>query len=69
VLADLYGDDDLSVVTAALVRVRAAEDLDAVRDGGDAPPTDTQLAMASRDQLYRLVQRHDVPEAVIDDPQ
>jgi hypothetical protein len=60
-LAELQGDDDLSVVTAALVRARADDDLAAVRDGGDEPPTETQLVIASRDQLYRLAQQHDVP--------
>jgi endonuclease III len=60
-LTELHGDDDLSVVTAALLRARAANDLAVVREGGDAPPTEVQLATASRDELYRLAQERDVP--------
>jgi endonuclease III len=55
-LAELHGDDDLSQVTAALVRAEAADDLDVVRAGGDAAPTAVQLATATRDELYELAQ-------------
>jgi endonuclease III len=58
-LAELQGDDDLALVASALVRAR---DLDVVRDGDeDAPPTPTQLATASRAELYELARRADVP--------
>lgn len=59
-LADHYGDEDLSLVTAALVRVRLDDDLDAVRHGG-GPPTGTQLAGMTRDELYRLAREQDLP--------
>jgi endonuclease III len=59
-LARLNRDDDLAVVTAALVRARAADDLAVVRDGGDAAPTETQLAIASRAELYQLARQRDV---------
>jgi endonuclease III len=53
-LARLHGDDDLAVVAAALVRVQLEDDLEVVRDGRDAPPTDTQLQRASKDELLDL---------------
>jgi endonuclease III len=59
-LADLTGDDDLSVLCAALVRARLAGDLEVVRGERDGPPTETQLATATRDELYRLAQERDV---------
>jgi endonuclease III len=59
-LADLHGDDDLSLVTAALVRAAATDDLEVVRAGGDAAPTEVQLATATRDELYELAQARDV---------
>ncbi len=60
-LARVAGDDDLSVLTAALVRAKLTDDLEVVRDGTPAPPTATQLAIASKDELERLAREHDVP--------
>jgi hypothetical protein len=60
-LATTAGTDDLSVLTAALVRARIAKDLDVVRGDRDADrPTRTQLATATKDELYALAQEHDV---------
>jgi endonuclease III len=59
-LADVHGDDDLSVVAAALVRAKATKDLAVLREGRDAPPTETQLAIATRDELYQLAQERDL---------
>jgi endonuclease III len=60
-LARLHGDDDLSQVTAALLRAKGAKDLEVLREGREAPPTETQLATSTKPQLYRLAQEHDVP--------
>lgn len=51
-LARLHGSDDLAVVAAALVRARRAGDLDVVRGERDAPPTDVELATATKDDLF-----------------
>lgn len=60
-LADRAGTDDLSVVTAALVRAGLADDLEVVRGDRDAEgPTDTQLAVATKGELYALAQEHGV---------
>jgi endonuclease III len=59
-LAELTGDDDLSVLCAALVRARLARDLEVVRGEREGPPTRTQLATATRDELYRLAQGRDI---------
>lgn len=59
-LARLHGDDDLAVVTAALVRARLDKDLDVLREGRDAPPTDTQLATLPKRKLVELARERDV---------
>jgi endonuclease III len=59
-LAELVDGDDLSQLTAALVRCNLADDVEVVRRGGDAPPTSTQLATATRDELYALAQEHGI---------
>lgn len=59
-LAERLGSDDLAVLTAALVRARLRKDLEVVRHGGDAPPTEVQLAKATRAELYDLARRLDV---------
>jgi hypothetical protein len=59
-LADLHGDDDLAVVAAALVRAQLEDDVEVVRSGREAAPTATQLATASRAELYQLARDADV---------
>ena len=59
-LADRAGSDDLSEVAAALVRCRLAGDVEVVRDGTEAAPTSTQLATATRDELYALPREHGI---------
>jgi endonuclease III len=56
-LAELHGDDDLSVVAAALVRVRLAKDVEVVRDGLDAPPTRVELTRATKPELLEHARR------------
>lgn len=61
-LADRAGTDDLSRVTAALVRARLAGDVEVVRgDRRPDHPTETQLAVATKDELYALARERDVP--------
>jgi hypothetical protein len=60
-LARLHGDDDLTVVSAALLRAKLSKDLDVLRRGDDAAaPTDTQLATMTRGDLYDLARQIDV---------
>lgn len=61
-LVGLYGDDDLSLLTAALVRVRLDDDVEAVRSGRARAPTETQVARMRRDELYELAQEHEIPQ-------
>ncbi len=60
-LAGVYGDDDLSLLTAALVRAKLENDIEAVRTGQVEAPTDTQVARMRRDELYELAQRLQIP--------
>lgn len=60
-LADAVGDDDLSTLTAALVRADLAGELDAMRAGDELPPSPTQLALATVPELRELARGHDVP--------
>lgn len=61
-LAQVYGDDDLSLLTAALVRARLERDVTALREGEAQSPTETQVARMRRDELYELAQQHDIPK-------
>jgi hypothetical protein len=58
-LAELTGDEDLSLVSAALIRMDLDGDEDAVRQG-DAEPTVIQLQHMTRDELYARAQSRDV---------
>jgi endonuclease III len=60
-LADRVGTDDLSVLTAALVRARRSDDLEVVRSGAPAGLTAVQLARMTRDELYALARERDIP--------
>lgn len=61
-LASAYGDDDLSLLTAALMRTRLADDVDAVLSGQAEAPTETQVARMRRDELYELAQEQQIPQ-------
>jgi endonuclease III len=60
-LADAYGDDDLSLLTAALVRARLDDDVEAILTGDAGTPTETQVARMRRDELYELAQEYEIP--------
>lgn len=55
-LADVSGDDDLSLLVAALIRADLDDDLDAVRSGHADEPTTIELQRMTRDELYARAQ-------------
>lgn len=59
-LADLLGDDDLSRVAAALLRADRAGEVAALHAGRDLPPSPTQLATATRQQLLEFARTHGI---------
>lgn len=59
-LADLRGDDDLSLLAAALVRCDLDDDYDAVRSGDADQPTAIELQRMTRDELYARGQEQQI---------
>ncbi|MFA9431442.1 endonuclease [Egicoccus sp. AB-alg2] len=59
-LAGRLGDDDLSVLAAALVRADLADELGALKAGQELPPSAFQLASATKAELLQLARERDL---------
>ena len=59
-LATAIGDDDLSVLTSALVRADLADEVGALRTGRELPPSASELATAPKRRLLELARSYDI---------